>query len=394
MRIASLALALVLALLSAIPAEADSWMAPRPMLASSLDGRWYVIVEPAEGTHNAMFRLVARAKGKPARTPILQAERNAGSPKLEPGDRVVARGACTMPVEVRCLDAGKGFVLFENYGSIGFGTTLDVRDGKGRSVFTKTLKQLFPKLDMETFMRTVSSIWWYDAFWVDERAGDIVLLWKKRDNEHGVLRVALKDGAQRDGKPSDVLARIGHGTIDEQIKAIQVAGERKIDGLHDAVVAAFSHASVPVLVRLHAAFYLLGEGDKRGVDLFAASARSEDPAVRRYAVKYLPRAVGEQALPALREAMASDDRTLRDSAEYAFRHMGAKAVPTLIDMVSDERAAETYRAGAATALWNMPVEDALPAEDALAKAAQSTLKRLAYAAGHAVNRIREHKAKP
>lgn len=242
-------------------------------------------------------------------------------------------------------------------------------------------------------MRSVSSIWWYDAFWVDEGAGDIVLLWKKRDKRHGVLRVALRDGAKRDGKTSDVLARIGHGTIDEQLKAIQVAGEWKLDGLRDAVVAAFMRADVPVLVRLHAALYLFDENDKRGVDLFAASARSEDLDVRRYAVQYLPRALGEKALPALREAMASDDRKLRDSAEYAFRHMGAAAVPTLIDMVSDTDASEAYRAGAATALWNMPVEDALPAEEALAKAAQSKLKRLAYAAGHAVNRIREHKAK-
>lgn len=396
MRMLALTATVLLGLAAAGGAQADSWMPPQPMISSSEDGRWYVIVEPVEGVRNARFRLVARAKGKPPRASLPRVQRDrasAGSPKLEPGDRLVATGSCTMPMEVRCLNGGKGLVLFENYGAIGFGHVLDVRDGKGKPRFTKKLIELFPSMDMTTFQRTVGSIWWYSGWWVDEEAGEVVLLWKGREDKAGVLRVRLKNGTTHAGKKTDVLARFSRGLEDERILALKQAVTWKLPGVTSAAADAFDDQAAPPLVRLHMAKLLIERGDARGKAFFASQARTGEGAARVFAVQHLPMALVTEAIPILKEAMRSEEKALRDASEYAFRHMAAKAVPTLIAMLEEAGAPATYRAGAAMALWNMPVEDALPAEAALAKAAKSKDKPVAYAAGHALERIRKHKGK-
>ncbi len=373
------------------PASADSWMPPRPKLASSEDGRWYVIVEPVENRTGAGFQLVKRAKGKPARRMPPQ-DRNSGlssgpSIELEKGDRVVARGECRMPMEIRCLNAGQGFLLFETYGAVGSAAVVDMRDAAGRSRFQRRLNQLFSASRMNTFRQSVSSFWWYEGLWIDEQKRDIVILWNGSAGG-GVLRVALDDGKQTDAPKSDVLTRFGRGLAQEQVDALEWALKWKVEGVLGAARRAFDDASVAPLARLHFAKLLFERDDKRGEGVFIAAANDEDLEVRAFAVQHLPLAAGVAALPLLREAMRSKDRAVRGAAEYAFRHMGTRAVPTLIEMITDESAPEDYRVGAATALWNMEPAHAISAEAALAKAAKSPLKKLAYAAGHALHRVK------
>ncbi|MDF1699647.1 MAG: hypothetical protein P1V36_00615 [Planctomycetota bacterium] len=385
----SFALFVASSLLLAHPAGADSWRAPGPELASSEDGRWYVVVEPEDSYRDATFRLVARAKGAAPRRLLPTAT---GPIAIDKGDRVVARGTCTMPMEVRCLNAGKGFVLFETYAQIGSGRAVDVHDGKGALRFTRSLYELLSEERRKTLSRTVSSVWWYSGWWIDESAQELVFLWRGQDTG-GVLRTTLKDGVTRDGAKTDVLPRLGKGSSRERRKALEQAIAWKLPGTLGAVVEAFEDQSAPMLARLHFAKYLLDRGDERGKAIFAAGAQSEELEVRRVAVKYLPLALGSGSLSLLKEAMRSKDRELRDSAEFAFRHMGALAVPTLIEMLGETVAPESYRTGAATALWNMPVEVTLPAEAALAKAAKSPLKSLARAASHAHRQIVKYKRK-
>ncbi|MDA1193825.1 MAG: hypothetical protein O2894_01435 [Planctomycetota bacterium] len=385
-------LAAALLLLSpARPAGADSWIAPGPIGASSEDGRWYAIVQPVKNETDAEFLLVQRGQDRPARVFPGRGARDDTVPfKPEPGDRLVARGACRMPLEVRCLTGGQGLVLFENYGSVGYGLSLDVRDGKGAPRFTKSLAQLFSAERRALFAESVSSIWWNRGFWVDEATGDVVLLWEGRESEGGVVRVALKDGAVRDGAKSDVLARFAVGDAAERIAALERALAWKLNGTLEAAAAAADRAATPPLARLHFGKYLIEQGDERARPLFAAGVRAADPEVASFAVQHLPLALGDGALPFLQEALRQDSPVLRNSAEYALRGMGSRAVPALIVMVGDTRESAAYRAGAATALWNMDVEASLPAEAALAEAAKSELPELAYAAGHALKQIREY----
>ena len=67
MRIRSLALLLLVAggalALAADAAVADSWGPPSPLLASSEDGRWYVISNPHEGWSKVDLLLVRRGEG-------------------------------------------------------------------------------------------------------------------------------------------------------------------------------------------------------------------------------------------------------------------------------------------------------------------------------------------
>lgn len=395
--VASLQVFAALVVLTAMPpAEADSWMPPGPTLASSEDGRWYVVVEPAKNFRDATFRLVERAKDKPPRRlddgPHRRGAQPAPSVALEEGDRLVASGPCLMPMEVRCLNDGKGFVLFETYGSIGTGRVVDVHDGAGSLRFSRTLPEILSAKRRETLMRTVSSVWWYAGWWVDEPAQELVFLWKGK-GAGGVIRMRLKDGVSRDGAKTDLLARLGRGSAEERIAALKQAADWDVPGTLGAVAAAFDDPTTPALARLHFARFLHDRGDERGTPLFVALARAEDLEARAYAIRHLGTLIGKDALPYLKEAMRAPERALQDSAEFALRHLGPVAVRTLIEMVGDAEAPASYRAGAATALWNMDVQHTLPAEEVLRKASTSPLERLAYAAGHALKQIEAYKAK-
>jgi hypothetical protein len=377
---------------SFMPAAADSWMAPTPKIASSEDGRWYVIVRPKPKFRGSEFLLVKRAEGQPARVGPLP-ESAATGVSLPKGDKLVARGDCKTPVKIRCLNGGKGFLLFERYGAVGSGDSIQVRDGAGKVRFSRRLTALFGPERLKTFSSTVSSVWWYEALWIDEVTQDIVVIWRGGKGG-GVLRVALGDGKHRDAPATDILTRIGRGAAAEQIAALEQALEFKLAGAQEAVGQAFERSTTPPLARVHFAKYLLEQGDDRGKGYLAAGASSKELEVRQFAVQHLPLALGVGALPMLKAAMRDENRHVRNSAEFALRHMGRAAVPTLIDMISDESASEIYRAGAATALWNMETEHMLDAREALLKASESKLQKLAYAAKHASAKLRAYKPKP
>jgi len=394
MRHCALVLPLLLALpILAVPAAADSWMAPIPKLVASEDGRWYAIVEPHESWGEARFQLVRRAKGKPPReAPSRSRGTSDDAVRLEPesGDVVVAKGdAGFMPMEVRCLDGGKGFVLFETYANIGYQTVLQRHDAQGKVLWKRSLGDLFRPEQIERFLHTVSSIWWYEGVWIDEEAGDVVIA-HKGEAGRGVVRVALATGKHRAGKPTDLLRQIGRGSAQERIEALASASEWKLDGLLEVVQAAFAKTTTPALARLHFAVHLQAAGDEGGKEFAVACARSDNPPdVRCFAVQNLSRFLpAAEAMPHFVDAMRAKDDAVWRAAEEALRGLGAAAVGTLAAMILDEKESERYRAGAATALWNMGAP-AAPALPALEKAAKCGLPTVEYAAKHAIEHIRE-----
>ncbi len=394
---ARLAFALLILLALAAPAQADSWMAPGPKLASSADGTTYVIVQPTKAWKDVRFQLVKRAEGRPARQPPYLVGRRTGEPDridAEKGDKVLARGAVDfVPLEVRCLNGGRGFVLFETYANVGYHTVFQRHDAKGKVVWSKSLRDLFSAKQIKGFSHSVSSIWWYEGLWIDEAAGDIVVGYKGEQGR-GVLRVALKDGKQREGSAKGLLQFVGIGSAEERIRALDSAKKWKLDGVLEAVQAAFAKTSTPLLARLHFAVHMHAAGDESGTDLMRASAQAGTaPDARAHAVRHLSMFVpAQEALPLLRDAMRAKDDMVWSASEEALRKLGARAVETLTAMILDEKASERYRAGAATALWNMGAP-AAPALPALKKVAKSGLPKLEYAAGHAIKHIAKEAAR-
>ncbi|MDJ0976496.1 MAG: hypothetical protein QNJ98_18705, partial [Planctomycetota bacterium] len=338
MRLTALALVLIALLVSCPFAEADSWAPPEPRLASSEDGRWYVVMHPGKPWSKSDFVLVRRAAGKPAREePELRPPTRDHKPRieLEEGDEVVARGRCTMPMDVKCLDDGQGFIRFDTYANVGSRAVIERFDAKGKPLWSKTLFDLFPKEVLRTFMQTVSSVWWSETIWIDEETDELVVVWKRDDNP-GVLRLALKDGAKREGSIADIHARIGRPPAREQLGAFKLARKHKLDGLAKAVRAAFANEKNAERARVAFAAYLYELGDEAGrAYVIGIAQNGKDPRARAYALPLLPDVVGTKAIGWVAAALAAENDRVWGAAIEAMRGFGEAAVPTLAAVVRD-----------------------------------------------------------
>ena len=377
-------------------ARADSPMEPTPGLAVSQDGRWYLIVQPTDGWEGVRFQLVKRAAGAAERAPVPFRAEDAGEVELlkpDKADVVVAEGPCHMPMEIRCLDRGRGFVLFEQHFGVGYGTAIQLRDGKGKVVWTVGLEDLFPKkADRDAFLHTVSNIWWYEAFWLDEARSEIGVV-TSPDEYLALLRVDLENGKPGPLDPKVLLRHLHREVNEERAPFLAAAWRLKVPGLTAAARTVYADPATPALARAHLAMYLHRKGDARGVQFVVASAKPDRPiTLRRYAVSQLFALLGVKALPLLRTNLAAEDRELRRRAGAGLTALGEAALDALIGILEDKQASALSRRGAVSALWNMGAVAvrALPALDRLAKSGTS---RLSLSARNAAKSIREAAAK-
>jgi HEAT repeat protein len=115
--------------------------------------------------------------------------------------------------------------------------------------------------------------------------------------------------------------------------------------------------------------------------------RHSDADVRRAAARSLAE-IGPQAVPALREAVASLDAEVSRGAVEAFGWMGAQAVPPLIAALKKEAKSDSARLAAVRALGRLgPAAKA--AEAALIEAASGdSSPAVRAAAGKALSKVR------
>jgi hypothetical protein len=373
-----LAIALVLCALPVFDrdAAADSWMAPRPRLDVSADGRWYVILEPTPTLSAARFRLVERKPGAPRRQP---GKGEAFAPL--PGDRVAATGECHLPVEVFCLDGGDGFVLFETYANLGRGTVAARHDGHGKRLWSLVLGDLFTREQIGGFRNSVSSTWWYESAALDRKADDLVVVYEQprhvpadapihgpnlgKKRAPGVLRISIVDGAHHFGKPADLLKLVGQGTTERQIEVLDAISRTRPTGWKPSFQRLLADEKAALAVRVMAAVHLKAAGDARGLDLVrkAATKGSPDDA-RAAALEHLPAFLGVDAMPLLRAVLREKLPPAVGLAVWrAIRSLGAAALDPLIAMVGETDAPPAYRVTAIQLLGQLGAEagSALPA---------------------------------
>ena len=374
-------------------AHADSWMMPQPMLSVSRDGRWYVIVqsESGKGFGDVRFQLVRRAPGAlPREVPPAPWQGRGETPRfqVDSGDVVVARGTCHTPIRLRCLDGGKGFVLFETHGGVGGRNVLECRDGSGAVRWVRGLVDLFaPEVILNEFMHTVSSIWWYDDLWIDQARDEIGIVTKRKAGP-GLLRVALSDGSHRSMEAKALLRPLAGGTAAERLLALRTARALEVPGLPVVARAAFAATDTPPLARAHLGMYLHARGDTDAAAFVLDAAKpGTEMEVRRFAVAQLSELRGAKAIPLLERALADEDAGVRDAAQQGFVQLGAQAVDALVGILRDETQSLDARIGAVHALWNMTwqAERALPA---LARLGPGDDRRLVRAAEQAGDTIR------
>jgi hypothetical protein len=279
---------------------------------------------------------------------------------VEPGDRVLAKGSCTMPLRAWCLDAGAGFLRYDTYGAVGHGNVLARYDGTGRVSWRLRLADLFSPQQVSGFRNTAGSTWWSETQWLDRRAGELVVVYETprsidpHDPVHGpnagplrapgVLRVRLSDGAHAFGRPEDLLPGLGLGDDAQRLRVLDAVARARPAGWRPALAGILGDGRAPSALRVMAAVRLAEAGDGRGKAYALATARGEHPsAARARALRHLRLFLGDAALPALRASLRAASREESLAIQAALRDFGPQARETLLAMLKEKDAPILYR---------------------------------------------------
>jgi hypothetical protein len=362
-------------------ARADSWMPYGRHRFADPTGRRYVVVEVAKG--GVAFTLVDARPGSPPAAAGASEGFGAPGPEsgVREGDTVVATGTLpAAPLEVRVSSLGLGFAAMEEYGSVGSGASFAWVDRTGVVRHVLRMADLFTAKEIETFTHTTSSVWWFQAAWLDETAREAVVV-----GNGGLVRVvSLATGKVRRGGDEEVRRAISSPDPEAALPALDLAIARRTAGLEEPLRAVLADARAPLGARLRAAVALAGGGDRRGADLVRATAAApaEKGATddRDFALAHLPTLLGKEAVPVLRQAMSAPGApSTWWAGVLGFVALGEEAVPTLSAMLTEPGKGNDYRGGAAHALARIGSKAALPALVA------AVLDREEYVANAALN---------
>jgi len=159
------------------------------------------------------------------------------------GDRLIATGAAPqLPLEVHVLSGAPAAILFERYGYVGRGDTLQ-RLGKDGLVWRMKIGEAA----LAGATKSVSSTRWARTWWVDERRGRVVLVAR-----NGYLgEVDLATGKLSEPAKEVVLA--GFRLPWARRQALEVAVDLDVDGLRPAAEPLVADQSLSAGLRLRAA---------------------------------------------------------------------------------------------------------------------------------------------
>ena len=240
-----------------------------------------------------------------------------------------------LPLEAMVFNGNLGAVLFERYGEIGVGDTLARLKADGTLGWRLSLRDLFDRKVIDTFTRTMSSIWWNRAWWVDERRGKAVLV----SRGGHVREVDLKSGKAAAGGPESIIASFPHPA------ALEAAIEMKLEGARGPAARFAADKSQPVLVRFLAAT-LSGKVPEPLVE--AALGNKRPLKERRLVIRLL----GTEHVEALERAAMR-----RETAYDAIRAIaGLGSARTLASVIAAGDTEQAARRFATDALGKLPAD--------------------------------------
>ncbi|MHC4548527.1 MAG: hypothetical protein ACYTEZ_07095 [Planctomycetota bacterium] len=316
-------------------AGADSWLPFGTRIYVAPNHRYYLVARENRGRME--FELLERrAAGRPT--------------KRDAGDRLIVKGiAPYQPMDAHVLGGEPAVLLFERYANIGGGDTLARLDRTGQLAWRVKLHDVDRKAFVDA-PRSVSSVWWYRTWWVDEPRGAVVLVAR---NGH-LNEVDLQTGEVTVAPKEVVLAALALPWARDD--ALEVATDLEPAGLRPAVEPLVADAKLPAGVRLRAAVARQqASGPAVPEPLWRAAmdpARPVDERQRlvRFAGRYL-------ALDLLAEAALQADVAYQ--VALALKERGAAAA--LAGLVTHGDVDRKVRAYACELLAQLPAEAVLRA---------------------------------
>ena len=252
-----------------------------------------------------------------------------------------------LPLQVHVLDGKSAAVLFERYARIGYGDSLAyvVED---RVRWRLKLSALFDARTVATFRRSVSSIWWYRTWWVDEPRKKIVVVTKK----NLIREVDLETGKVFASPVSVVLTAIALPHARE--RALELAAELELKGALVVARPLVADQTLPVGVRLRAALAVQAAGgDRVGAALFEEALKpGRKQEERDFALRAIPGALGRIGIPTLRrEALTRESAW---AASHALAALGENGAKVLVEIITGDSVRKSSRDYAALALSRLP----------------------------------------
>ena len=154
-------IAIAAALWGAALASADSWLAPTEKDYYSANEAYYLHVVPGDGATQARGTLYEAARREGDDLRVWSAE------LLNPA----------APHKVLVADSGEYVVTFDEWGRVGYGPAVVVIYGaEGDVVKNFALEDLLTEEEIVDVPHTVSSRWWGGEHYLDEEAGEVVLV--------------------------------------------------------------------------------------------------------------------------------------------------------------------------------------------------------------------------
>lgn len=150
----TLRVSLVLLLLAAAPARADSWAGPVTKEVFSASREYFVRVVPGKSLGDT-FGFAGEKKG-----PYARAEFYRRAP--DRSYQLAAEATLLNPVaplEFFVADNGHLFTL-DNWHNVGYGKVVAIYDARGRPIRAYQLRELFDAEEIKRFPHSVSSIHW------------------------------------------------------------------------------------------------------------------------------------------------------------------------------------------------------------------------------------------
>ena len=136
------------------------------------NGRYFLV---CAGLFPTKFKLYEHREGSRPPYVVRKHQWSDEEVVIDRKDRLVRSGSIDQrPVDAWVLSGAPRAVLFDQYGSMGYGTTLSLLEPDGKLRWKLKLNEF--KFDRQKFGQSVSSIWWSRGWWVDEARGKIVIV--------------------------------------------------------------------------------------------------------------------------------------------------------------------------------------------------------------------------
>ncbi len=359
-------------------ARADSWSPYGKRLEVAENGKHFLVLGPYDyEKHVTAFAIYERKAGaKPPRA-IENQHTDETDVVVDPGDHLIRKGELKQqPLGAWMLSTTRRAVLFEEYGSVGSDTTLSLLLADGKLKWRHSFDAF--KFHTAKFQKSVSSIWWYEGWWVDETRERIVLVAKGQQYRE----VELESGKIHHAKDSIVLDALKSPSAEVKSAALQLCANaaEKPKGWLKRVLAFRDDKSLSLPLRLEAAWVVRNESDdEQALAMFqAAQNELSDEGVRLAFLHWAPEMFAEEDAAALLVALcgARPEWRTNDVAQ-ALASLGTAGIEALDEIASDEDLALKLRVAALIGLGNTRSEYASAAfafavreaDDKLAEAA-------------------------